>query len=489
MSDLAIPGASSRRAWLEEARATLALSWPIILTNLLQIALTTTDVIMMGRLGPDALASGVLGANLFFAFVISGIGIVTAVAPMVAKERGARPYAVREVRRTVRQGLWSAIAIAIPVWIVLWFAEPILLALGQDPYIVAGSVRYLWTLQWAYLPFIAYIVLRNFIAAVERPLWGLWAGIVGFIVNALAAWCLIFGEFGFPRLELAGAGIATTGSSFAMFAVLALVAIFDRKFRRYHIFGRFWRADWRRFRQLWALGLPIAAALIFEVSIFNGAVVLMGLIGKTSLAAHSIAIQIASVAFMVPLGFSQAASVRVGRAFGANDREAISRAGWTAYAMGVGFMSLTASMMLFAPHVLIGAFLDTGKPENWPVVELATVFLALAALFQLVDGAQVVGSGMLRGLHDTRIPMIFAALGYWGIGFPLRRHPGLSARVGRRRRLDRACKRPCGRCRPDDGPLDDARAASAYWPSALIAFVVDDRNDLTGDGWKQKSLP
>jgi MATE family multidrug resistance protein len=326
---------------------------------------------------------------------------------------------VREVRRTVRQGLWSAIAIAIPVWVVLWFAKPILLALGQDPETVAGAVKYLSTLQWSYLPFIAYIVMRNFIAAIERPLWGLWAGLVGFIVNALAAWCLIFGALGFPRLELLGAGIATTISSFAMFGVLALVALFDRKLRRYHIFGRFWRADWRRFRQLWALGLPIAATLVFEVSIFNGAVVLMGLIGKTSLAAHSIAIQIASVAFMVPLGFGQAASVRVGRAFGANDREAISRAGWTAYAMGVGFMGLTASMMLFTPHLLIGAFLDLGRPENWPVIELATIFLALAALFQLVDGAQAVGSGMLRGLHDTRIPMIFAALGYWGIGFPL----------------------------------------------------------------------
>ena len=259
-----------------------------------------------------------------------------------------------------------------------------------------------------------------------------------------------------------------------MFAVLALVAIFDRKFRRYHIFGRFWRADWRRFRQLWALGLPIAAALVFEVSIFNGAVVLMGLIGKTSLAAHSIAIQIASVAFMVPLGFGQAASVRVGRAFGANDREAISRAGWTAYAMGVGFMGITASMMLFAPHVLIGAFLDAGNPENWPVVELATVFLALAALFQLVDGAQVVGSGMLRGLHDTRIPMIFAALGYWGIGFPLGVILGFPLGLEGAGIWIGLADRPCGRCRPDDGPLDHARAARARQRRSLGARVKKD---------------
>ncbi len=420
MSDLALIDAARRkRAWLDEVRATLALAWPIILTNLLQIALTTTDVIMMGRLGPDALAAGVLGANFFFAFVIFGIGLVSAVSPMVARERGIRSYAVRDVRRTVRQGLWSAIAIAIPVWTILWFAKPILLALGQEPDVAAAAARYLSTLQWAFLPFLGYITMRNFIAAAERPLWGLWAGGIGFVANAFAAWCLIFGELGFPRLELLGAGIATTVSSTAMFGVLALVATFDRRFRRYHIFGRFWRPDWRRFRQLWALGLPIAVTLVFEVSIFNGAVILMGLIGKTALAAHSIAIQIASVAFMVPLGFGQAVTVRVGRAYGAGDRDAITRAGWTAFAMGVGFMAVTASLMLFEPHLLIAAFLDTEAPANLPVVELAVTFLAIAAVFQLVDGAQAVGSGMLRGLHDTRVPMILAGLGYWGIGLPL----------------------------------------------------------------------
>lgn len=410
---------AGRRAWLDEVRATLALAAPLILTNLLQMALTTTDVVMMGRLGPDALAAGVLGANLFFAFVIFGIGLVTAVSPMIARELGRKRHSVRDVRRTVRQGLWSAAAIALPVWVILWFAHPILLALGQEPQTAAGAARYLSTLQWAFLPFLCYIVMRNFIAAVERPLWGIWAGLIGFIANAGAAWCLIFGALGFPRLELLGAGIATTFSSTVMFLSLALIAVTDRKFRRYHLFGRFWRADWPRFRQLWGLGLPIAAALVFEVSIFNGAVFLMGLIGTTELAAHSIAIQVASVTFMVPLSFGQAATVRVGRAYGAGDPDAMGRAGWTSFAMGVGFMILTASTMLFAPRLLIGAFLDLGSPASLPVVELAVSFLAIAAIFQLVDGAQAVSSGMLRGLHDTRVPMILAGIGYWGIGFPL----------------------------------------------------------------------
>lgn len=416
---MAVQSAATRDAWREEARATLALSWPMILTNLAQSAPTTTDVVMLGWLGSQALAAGALGTNLYFAFLIFGIGLMTAVSPMVAREIGARRSSVRDVRRTVRQGLWSAVAISLPVWAILWNAEAILVALGQEPALAERAGRYMRSLQWAFLPFLGYIVLRSFIAALERPMWGLWAGLAGTAVNALLAWGLIFGKLGLPRLELIGAGIATTISCTVMFGVLAIVVVTDRKFRRYHLFGRFWRADWPRFRSLWRLGLPIAATLVFEVSIFNAAVFLMGLISSTSVAAHSIAIQIASIAFMVPLGFGQAVTVRVGLAYGAQDREAIARAGWTAYVMGVGFMALTAALMILAPRLLIGAFLDRSDPANQEVIELAVVFLAFAALFQLADGAQAVGSGMLRGLQDTRVPMLIAALGYWGVGLPL----------------------------------------------------------------------
>ena len=419
MTDLAHMRAGTRRAWLAESRAMLALSWPIILTNLAQMALNTTDVVMMGRLGPEALAAGALGFNLYFPVCIFGIGVISAVAPMVAREVGARSSSVRDVRRTVRQGFWAALAISVPVWIILWFAEPILLTIGQEPALAAGAERYVRALQWAFLPFLLFLVLRSFLTALERPVWAFLVVGAAVPLNVLADWCLIFGNLGFPRLELAGAGLATTLVSAMMFTGLALPVIGDRKFRRYHIFGRFWRPDWPRFRELWRLGLPIALTLVFEVSIFNAAVFLMGLVGPAALAAHAIAIQIASLTFMVPLGFSQAVTVRVGRAFGAGDRDGIRRAGWTAYAMGVGFMAACACVMVLVPRLLIGAFLDLSLPQNMPVVTLAVTFLMFAALFQIVDGAQAVGAGMLRGLHDTRMPMLFAAVGYWGIGLPL----------------------------------------------------------------------
>jgi MATE family multidrug resistance protein len=407
------------RLWRSEIRATLALAWPLILTNLVQMALQTTDVIMMGWLGPDALAAGALATNLYIACMISGIGLMSAVAPLAASALGARRHAVRDVRRTVRQGLWSCVAISLPLWVVLWQTEPILLALGQEPGLSADAAVYMRTMQWALLPFLAYLVLRFFLAALERPGWGLAVGGLGFVVNGVAAWCLIFGKLGFPALGLAGAGIATTFSSWVMFVALAIVVVTGRRFRRYHLFGRFWRPDWPRFRKLWRIGLPIAATLAFEVTIFNAAVFLMGLIGPVALAAHTIAIQIASMTFMVPLGFGQAATVRVGRAFGAGDRGGMERAGWISFVLGVGFMSLMACLMLFAPHLLIGVFLDLSRPENSTVVATAVSFLAFAALFQVFDGAQAVGAGMLRGLHDTRVPMLIAALGYWVIGLPL----------------------------------------------------------------------
>ncbi len=380
--------------------------------------MTATDVVMMGWLGPDALAAGALGANLYFATMIFGLGLTTATAPMIARELGRKGHSVRDVRRTVRQGMWLAVAIAVPMWLLLWHTEQILLAMDQDPVLSVQAGRYVRALQWSILPFFFFLVLRSFISALERPQWALAVGVGGVVFNAAAAWCLIFGHLGFPALGLVGAGIATTLADMLMFVALAVVVSTDRRFRRYHLFGRFWRADWPRFCTLLGLGLPIAGLLTFEVSIFNAATFLMGLINAASIAAYAIAIQIASISFMVPMGIGQAATVRVGRAHGRRDPEAVGRAGWTAFGLGVGFMALMALLMISFPYRLIGAFIDIGDPKNADVVGLAVGFLMFAGLFQIFDGAQAVASGMLRGLHDTRVPMVFALIGYWGIGLP-----------------------------------------------------------------------
>jgi len=404
------------RPWVDEIRATVSLSIPLILTNVAQTLINATDVVMVGWLGAHMLAAAALGTNLYFAMLIFGIGFVSAVSPMVAKELGERRHSVRDVRRTVRQGLWASVAICIPFWILLWNTEPLLLAMGQEADLSRIAGEYMRGLQWAMLPFLWYLVLRAFVAALERPMWSLVVGIGGVLINALAVWVLVFGKLGMPALGIVGAGIGSTISSVAMFLGMAAVCLIDRRFRRYHIFGRFWRADWPRFIGLFRLGLPIGFAVAFEVTVFNLAVFLMGYIGADSVAAHAIAIQVCAMCFMVPLGFSQAATIRVGRAFGANDPDAVRLAGWTPFVLGVGFMACTAVLIFLTPDFLIGIFLDRNEPGNAGVVALAVSFLGIAALFQVFDGAQVIGAGMLRGLHDTRVPMIYAALGFWGVG-------------------------------------------------------------------------
>lgn len=405
-----------RAGWGHEARVTITLALPLILGNLAWSAIHATDLILVGRLGADALAAAALGVNLYNAFLIFGMGLVMAASPMVASERGRKRHSVRDIRRTVRQTMWAAATICAPIWVVLWHGEAILLAMGQDTALAHQAGIFLRALQWALLPFLLHLTLRNYISAIERPFWGLIVVVATVAFNALACWILIFGKFGLPALGLRGAGIGSTLSGFFMFFGMVAVVYLDRRFRRYHLLGRFWVPDWQRYREVWKLGFPIAVTLALEVTVFNAAVFLMGLIDKASLAAHAVAIQIAAFTFMVPMGIAQAGTVRVGVGHGRRDPALIARAGWLALIMGVGFMCLTAILMVTVPRPLIGVFLDLDNAANAEVAALAVSFLAVAALFQIVDGAQVVGAGVLRGLQDTRVPMIYAAIGYWVIG-------------------------------------------------------------------------
>lgn len=407
---------TSETPWRTEARALLSLSVPLIIGNLGWSAIAATDLLLLGHLGADAVAAGALGLNLYTAFLIFGIGLTTAASPLIASERGRRLHSVRDIRRSVRQTIWAGALICLPSWGLLWHSEEILVLLGQDPALAAGAARLMLSLQWALLPYLLFLVLRNYVAALERPIWGVIVTLATVPFNALAGWVLIFGHFGLPAMGLRGAGLASFLS--AVFMALGMIAVvsLDRRFRRYQLFGRFWVPDWNRFRTVWRVGLPIAVTLALEVTVFNAAVFLMGLIGRASLAAHAIAIQIAALCFMVPMGIGQAATVRVGYAHGRGDGAAAGRAGWLALILGTAFALLSAALLIGAPRLLISGFIDVHAPANAEVTRLAVSFLAVAALFQLVDCAQAVGSGILRGLQDTRVPMIFAAVGYWVIG-------------------------------------------------------------------------
>ena len=406
---------SPRRA---ELRALIALALPLVAGNLAWSAVAASDLFLLGRLGADAVAAGALALNIYNAFLMAGMGVVGAASPLIASERGRRRHSVRDIRRTVRQAIWAAAAFSLPVWAILWHGEAILLLLGQDPGLSHEAAGLLHGLQWALLPYLVLTTLRQFCAALERPLWT-FIVIAGAIpVNLLFGWILIFGHFGLPALGVRGAGLASLLTSIAMMLGLVAVVMIDRRFRRFHLFGRWWEADWTRFGEIWRIGTPIAVTVALEVTVFNAAVFLMGLIDRASLAAHAVAIQIAALAFMVPMGIGQAATVRVGLFYGARDKAGIGRAGWTAIAVGCAYATISAAILLIWPRPFMSIFLDVNDPANAEVVRLCIAFLAVAAFFQLADGAQVIGAGALRGVQDTRVPMLFAGVGYWvcGIG-------------------------------------------------------------------------
>jgi len=402
--------------WRTEARALISLSLPLVIGNLGWSAIATTDLLLLGRLGPDAVAAGSLALNLYNAFLIFGIGLTAAASPLIASERGRRLHSVRDIRRTVRQTIWAAAAMCLPSWVLLWQAEPILILLGQDPGLSAQAAELMHSLQWALLPYFVFLAFRNFVSALEKPIWGVIVTLATVPFNALAGWILIFGHLGLPAMGLQGAGLASLLSSVFMAVGMVLVVRFQHSFRRYHLLGRFWVADWARLRTVWRIGLPIAVTQALEVTVFNAAVFLIGLIGRAPLAAHAIAIQIAALCFMVPMGIGQAATVRVGYAHGRRDAAGVGRAGWLALAMGTAFALCSAALLIGMPRLLVSGFIDVDAPANAEVVRFAISFLAVAALFQLVDCAQAIGAGALRGLQDTRVPMIFAAIGYWVIG-------------------------------------------------------------------------
>jgi multidrug resistance protein, MATE family len=410
------PHTESQKLWRSELRAMLALAWPLILSNLTMTLISATDVVLLGRLGARELAASALGLNLNMAMTIFSLGLVYAASPMMASEIGARFNSVRDVRRTFRQSVWALVTLVVPLWLILWFTEDIMLAFGQDPGLAKGAGLFIHGYQWSMLPFLLFQAMRSFVAALERPGWVLAVSLMGIMLNALVSWSLIFGKFGLPALGLFGAGLGTSIVWTLMAVALALVIMRDRQFRRYRLFGNFWRPDWVRYSAVWRLGLPIALTLGFEGSVFAAAVWLMGLIDADSVAAHTIALQIASMTFMVPMGLAQAATVRIGLGYGRKDNAAIHRSGWTAFGLGVGFMALMAMTLLIFPNQLLGIFIDRDLVANARVIELGVSFLVVAAVFQIADGAQVVGAGMLRGLQDTRVPMIMAGVGYWGIG-------------------------------------------------------------------------
>jgi MATE family multidrug resistance protein len=407
--------ALERATWRAEIVETARLALPIALTQLGQIAMMTTDLALIGRLGDGAVAAVSLAHLILFAGFVFGMGPISAVAPLAAQAFGARNP--RMVRRALRVGLWAAVIIGIPINVMQLWGEDILIAAGQAPETAALAARYLLGLAWSIIPAWGFIAIRNFMGAINRPEPGLWVTLAAIPLNGLLAYALIHGLFGLPRLDLLGAGLATTLVNIAMCGAAIWICYATRPFRKYRVLGRFWRMDWRLLGELFVIGAPISGSMMLEWGLFSSAALLVGWIGTAELAAHQIALQIVTVLFMVPFGISLAATVRVGHAVGRRDPVAARRAGFSALALGASFIAVATLIVVVLREALPLAFLGSDAAGTAETAKLVGALLLIGATFYINDGMQGIAAGALRGLNDTAIPLIFAVVSFWLIGF------------------------------------------------------------------------
>ena len=392
------------------------LGLPLIGSHLAQMALHVTDTVMVGWYGVVALAAVVLGASSFFIVFVVGSGFAKAVMPMVAAALGRDD--ATQVRRDTRMGIWLSIGYGLMVYPIFWWSEPILLALGQDPEVAAIAQDYMRIAGLGMVPALVVTVLQSYLSALHRTQVVLWVTLAAVLVNIVVNWALIFGNWGFPEMGAQGAAVATVTVQVLSLVVLALYAHHLPELRRFHLFQRFWRPDWHAMRQVFRLGLPIGLTGLAEGGLFQASALMMGWIGTVELAAHGIALEVAALTFMLHVGLSSAATIRIARFDGQGDRVALRQAAKVAVVISLGVAVASVALFLAAPRPIVALFLDLTKPESAAILAYGTVLLGVAALFQLADGMQVMALGLLRGVKDTKVPMGLAAVSYWLIGIP-----------------------------------------------------------------------
>lgn len=407
-------------------RAHLRLGLPLIGSHIAQLSITLTDAMMLGWYDVETLGAQVLASEVFFVLFIFGSGFALAVMPMVASADAAGDGA--QVRRVTRMGAWASVLFGIAILPVFLSGRPLFELLGQEKLIAELGGAYLAIAGWGILPALLVMVLKSFLSALERTQVVLWVTVGAVGLNIVLNYALIFGNWGFPELGIRGAAIASVTVNAASFLALAVYAA--RKTPEHALFQRVWRPDWEAFGDVFRLGAPIGVTMLAESALFMASSIMMGWISALALAAHGIALMIASVTFMLYLGLANAATVRAGQEWGRGDIANL-RQGAKAVSLLVGAISIvTVTVFLTLPEPLIILFMDPDEPNREAVLALGVVLMAGAALFQFMDAAQALALGLLRGVHDTKAPMWIAAFSYWGVGVTASYWLGFSMGLG-----------------------------------------------------------
>ena len=401
-------------AYRDHARAVAVLGLPLIGGHVAQFAIGMTDTIMLGWYGAEELAAVTLAGSYFFVFFMLGAGFAFAVMPLVAAAAGAREE--RQIRRTTRMGLWLSLGYGVIALPAMWYSEPILLLLGQKHGVAADAATYLRLAGWGLFPALLVMVLKSYLAALERTQIVLWVTVLAAVLNAVVNYALIFGNLGAPEMGIEGAALASILTQSVSLVAILIYAL--RALAQHELLRNFHRPDWEMLGLVFRLGLPIGLTNLSEISLFTASAMMMGWLGTATLAAHGVAITLSGLTFMVHLGLSNAATIRAGNAFGRRDRLHMARGARVVIVLSLAMSLATIVLFLAAPDPLISLFLAPDDPDKPQILLIGAGLLAAAALFQLMDGMQVVALGLLRGVQDTGVPMVIAALSYWAIGIP-----------------------------------------------------------------------
>lgn len=414
-----------RPSWRREIRETLILAAPIAAALLAEMGMGVIDNSMAGHIegeGETALGAAGLGLQLLFTPMLWGMGAISATGAVGAHAHGADDAA--GVSLAMRQGFLMATILCLPIIAILLGALLVLPHIYYDDAELVRQIRgvVLLGLPWVPLTY-WFTVLRNFVTVMGRPMIVTICAVVGLPLSFLFNYIFMYGNWGAPALGAMAVGLS--GSLVAVVHLVLIVAYVQwvPRLRHYRVFADLLRLDRKTMKELFHVGVPIALSYLFESGMFFASTALMGLISTAALAAHNAVINICSVSFMIPYAFSQAATVRVGYSMGAGRPEAARMAGYVAIGLGFAWMMLAALTMWMVPSLLIAVYLDLDDPLNTEAVRTAALFFTVAAIFQVVDGLQVTTQGALRGLKDTKVPMIICGLGYWvfglGTGVPL----------------------------------------------------------------------
>jgi MATE family multidrug resistance protein len=396
------------------ARAVTTLGLPLVGGHLAQIAIGVTDTFMLGWYGVDALAAVTLASSYFFVLFLMGAGFAFAVMPMVATFDAEDDEI--SIRRVTRMGLWLSLAYAVVIMPFMIWSEALLLLMGQTETVAADAQNYLRIAGYGMFPWLVALVVKSYLAALERTQVVFWIAVLATLCNGLINYALIFGNWGAPELGIAGAATASLVTQ--AIGMVGIVAYALYVLPHHQLFVRFWKADWEMLSRVFRLGVPIGFTGLSETGLFAATAVMMGWLGTVPLAAHGIALQCASITFMLHLGISNVATIRAGNAYGRGDRDHLARGARVVFIMSLITAVLTSVVFLVWPEPLVLVFMQSSEPARDQIVAIGVGLLAMAALFQLVDGAQAIALGLLRGVQDTTVPMFIAAISYWVVGMP-----------------------------------------------------------------------